>query len=665
MIKTRILYFFFAFILFVADAQAQSFNDFRKQEQILALLQQRSCAEFPDAKADVLYERGALSLNSRALIGYDYEIVFKVFDASDIEDLAVFKFENHQSNVIKKFSSVTYNLDESGKIVTAELGEDKLVKEISDMDRAIFKADLPAIKNGSVVALKLTIDGGIKPKWFFQRNYPVRYSRFDFTAQETFYITEMLHTAVPFTRFKTRKEMEKSSGDAVSAEESMLTSHRASGNIIARSWVRRNVPPFEEEPLSNYPNRVKEKLEIVFNNVYASALKGTHQEFLDATSKAYFIETGLREDAYTVGKVAKDIVRPIIASTTDSMEMLKTIFSHVQDNYAWKKTMVSFVKFLNDKQGSMRHINSLLCQSFRAAGFDAFIVLGADKQEGQAIPMMKDLSALDLVFVAVMYNNTLYFADASQKDLPFGSLPVYFYNGFALLINEKNGVELNLTPDLAVNNTSVSVSISPIEGKAGKCTFEYTHRYGAYDAVSARKKWHQDSIALHNEYKTQFFSGSDGLTVNDVSVENLNDLNKTMELRLRGELDLSDLSILSLNAFMMKVFTANPLGETAKQRKNDIEFKKKSRTTYTLTCKLPSGFSVADVPKGTSLILGETPTLKFHLGAQYVESINTATVRYVYTEEPGTLEANLAPDVRAFYEELIKSLNQYLVIKKI
>src|SRR5690606_5653778 len=110
--------------------------------------------------------------------------------------------------------------------------------------------------------------------------------------------------------------------------------------------------------------------------------------------------TGLREDAYTVGKVAKDIVRPIIASTTDSMEMLKTIFSHVQDNYARKKTMLSFVKFLNDKQGSMRHINSLLCQSFRAAGFNAFIVLGADKQEGQVIPMMKDLSALDLVFVA-------------------------------------------------------------------------------------------------------------------------------------------------------------------------------------------------------------------------------------------------------------------------
>lgn len=654
--------------LFPFTTSAQDYNIEKNRDSLLHYLSAKHSKQYPDAKIEVLYEIGNMDTRLSADPTYSYEIAYKVYDISGLNEFGEIAIPKSTSGFIQNLKAITYNLDESGKVTEQQLEKKDVLLEQYSQNMDIVKFSIPGIKDGSVVVYRYTMTNGVhKRKWQFQREaVPVHFSRFDYNASEYALITATSKTSVPFKAYESLKKFNKNKEQAASVNETESFNIQGHLNVTYRSWIRRNVPPFKPEPFSADEGQLRENIIIYFNGYFGQGYQHPLVESWESVNKLWY--TQVFKDTYARNNFIDEKVNELKAAQKDTLSLLKDIYSFVQQNYMVNNKEGDLRKTYSSKQGSSKKINELLCAMYRSAGFQSDIVLIANKQSEPLSPFLYNVEDITDIITCVVSNGIMYFADASQKHLPFGYLPTDFYNGYARIVNKQGGSAVELLPHLANNTTSTFVSIKPMEESKENYVYKFSMKktLGIYDAIGYRERWKTDSTLFRKELMGNPYemNNSEGLNITDIKFENTERLEERLIMTIEGTLSNSkNTDQIFMDPFFSKLFDKNPLG-TETRRDHDIVFSNPTKDIYTFSLQLNDQYTIDSHIAPAKLQFGANGALKYLLDSKFNKEANIYTLKYTYENKAHQIPVTESADLKSFYDAIVKSYTQKIIIKK-
>lgn len=656
-----IRFFIISFLLiisFVNSFFGQVTNLLDNTDTLMSILKKSSCSDYPEAGIEILYEVGEGNLVPYPPIyNYTYEIAFKVYDVNQIGELSDVVLPKESGCKIVKLKAVAYNL-EGNNVVASELEKSDIIVEEYARGLDVLKFSIPNVKDGTVVKYKYLIkDGGVRSGWCFQRkDIPVRYSKFTFTTGINSIITSSLESSVPFKAFSSQKKYEQAKDAALSLVE------EGHNNAIVRSWTRRNVPPFIAEPYIGNSFRHLERVSINYNGYSGGGYFFPIVENWEKFNKEKWYD-GYFKTAFQKSEAIANIGSEITGS--DRLELAKNLYYFFlkymsRDGFAREP-----INCWEKKQGNEVSLSKLLCAIYRNKGFESDLVLLANKNSEQLNPLLYNISDITNYVVRIIIDGKAYFLNTSSKDLPFGYLPLSYYNGYARIVNA-TGEAVNLDPELAVNSNTAQVILAVDEENSTVFKVSFKHRFGVYDAIGIRKEWQMDSAAFRNKYLSgnKEISKQKGMEINSVFMENVDNLEEKLTLSINATLRLdAQTGQLSLDPYFYKPFADNFLG-SSQTRKLPIIFDYVSYDAYRFIMKLGKHWEVDELPKAKVSTLGDPPVSRFLQTIAHDEEKNDVYLNLKYENAGLSFEAERAADLKGFYGDAIKTFNQKLVIKR-
>lgn len=638
---------------------AQSFKVQENADSLKAWLQRKSHPIDPSAPVVILYEVGT-SETTNGLISYRYEIAYKVFNAKDIGKLADISIPKVRSGTVRKIKGTTYNLEGNEPVASSIEKSDVIMDTYAD-DLELVKFSMPAIKDGSVVTYSYNYEYGNLPKtWEFQREFPVLYSRFDFNFPSKYLATPVVNSAVPVKAFPSIKKMDASNAEACSAEELLSYS-----NVTLRSWVRRNLPAFKEEDMMGSKSEYIEKVKVRLNGISTPGAQFHSVESWDNFSKEVLYDKVLIQ-AFQKNGFLKDTVSLIVKGKTDTLEQAKAIYYYVQKRIQQKQGEEDINKVFTGRQGDGLGINKLLCAMLRTAGIESDLIVLSQKGNEKLSQILPNPDDITNVIVRVVINNVSYVMDGSQKELPFGYLPTSYYNGYARIVNKLGG-SVELSPSLAANTTLNTVYISvPKDKKDQLFRFKQNTEMGIYSGAAFRSAWKHDSATIKKTLleQVQDEQAGLGLKLQNIYVDNINDVDQKVRLRLEGTIDFGKQpDMIFLDPYFSKIFRENPIKD-AKNRKYPIEFEYLEQNNYKLYVLLNDEYEFDDYPMAKQFAFGNPANLVYTNKVSVDTAQNQMLLQCRFENATTHLDAAEAQELRNFYNDIIKSQTQKIVIKR-
>lgn len=645
--------------LSIAPLNAQNFKVESNKDSLLYYLNAESDQQFPDADATILYNIGRTELVYRGISNSIYEIAFKVYNASEIGDLADVIIPRSSGGKITRIEATTYNL-ENGRIVEAKLEKSNILIDEYTTGLDVVKFNIPGIKDGSVVRYTYTCEyGPLLYSWDFQQKYPVHFSRFDFYANKSYIITPKVNTDIPFKEYATLKKYNQSKEPAASCEE--MTDYR---NQLARTWTRRNVAPFGNEAFIFNEKMYKERIKIFYNGYAGDGYYYPIVENWEKFNKDVWYEK-IFTTVFQKNQFLDNTLKTIIGDTKDSLEIAQKIFYYVQNEIKLNNRGPEIDQIGDLKAGNEMSINKYLTALYLRAGFSSDIILLSNKYFEKIDPILFNINDLSNVITRVVVKNVSYATSAANKSLPFGYLPLSYYNGYARVVNKEGGA-INLNPSLAVNNNNYLITVKPSQTKPSNYEMKIKVDYGVYSAIDIREEWNKDSLAFINRIKgnSSDYNSIDGFKVNKVSVENSNDLSKKLNLTIEGEVNWGkDVGTIMIDPYFFKIFNENPLKEKSK-RKHPIEFDCITVNKAKFFMQLAEDFRIDEAPEKKTLVFGSPTLVSFNNAVVTNEKTNTIVINYQYESAPTPIPETEAEDLRSFFNDMLKTYAQKIVVKR-
>ena len=101
-----------------------------------------------------------------------------------------------------------------------------------------------------------------------------------------------------------------------------------------------------------------------------------------------------------------------------------------------------------------------------------------------------------------------------------------------------------------------------------------------------------------------------------------------------------------------------------KDRDNDVEMDFCYTLNYSFRLQLNPNLSVGELPSKNALQYASPATIRYSQGATYNPSDNSIEVKYRYDIIPVFYAPEEVADLSAFYTEIMKTINQKLLLKK-
>ncbi len=650
------------------NVYAQDYDLEKNKDSLHHYLAAQHSKQYPDAKIEILYEIGTTDNRLNADPTYDYEIAYKVYDISGLNDFGEIAIPKSARGTISNLKATTYNLDANGQITAQELEKKDILMEQYSRIMDLIKFSIPGIKDGSVVVYRYTIKNGfLKRKWPFQHAaIPVHFSKFSYNASEYALLTATSKTAGPFKSYDSRKKFNKNKDLAAQVTETEVTNIQGHLNVTYRSWTRRNIAPFKPEPLCQDEGQLKENVIVYFNGFSGPGYHFPLVESWEAINKQWY--TQQFKDAYAKNNFLDSKVNELKSAQKEPLALLKDIYKFVQQNYVVNDQENDLKKVYTSRQGSSKNINELLCALYRNAGFESNIVLIANKHSEAINPLLYNIEDITNVATCVVLDEVMYFVDASQKELPFGYLPAGYYNGYTRIIKSRGGAAVDLSPVLAQNTTSTFVSLKPMGEEKESYTYKFSFRktLGIYDAVGFRASWKSDSTLFRKKLMGNPYemSNSEGLSITRVSFENVDQPEERLVMVIEGTLSNSkDIGKILLDPFFSKLFEKNPLGPDS-TRIHDIIFDNPTKEVYTLSLQLNNQYSIDSVFAPANFQFGPGGALRYQLDSRFNKAANIYSLKYTFENKGIPVPAAESEELRNFYDAIIKSFAQKIIIKK-
>ncbi len=555
---------------------------------------------------------------------------------------------------ISNVSGITYNLDNTGNIVTSKLDKSAIFKKPIDKEYSEVAFTLPDVKAGSVIEYKfkeIRQSYSHLDDWNFQDEIPTRLSRYTILVPTIFRFVsqELVYQQV---------DKKKEDGPQQSLMFNDGSVYRY--GTYAETYTLKNVPALPDEPLMSssrdYAQRVVFQLsQIDYGDGRVDDVRNTWPRL--AQSLLEYEDFGLQ--------LKKNI--PHTGSLDDSVKLIKDdyhkmifIYNYVQRNMNWNDEYGIFsdngIKSAWDKKsGNTCDINFILIDLLRDAGITAYPILVSTRDNGAVNTLYPFLQQFNEVMALAIIDGKNYAMNAADKYNPAWLVPYDVLNNEAYIIDKQDGKWIILNDANAVYQNTVSIfsQITPDGMLEGTATV-YSEGYCKNPRL---EMWTEDKKAFTDKYFSKSFTG---VKIENLEVKNTGVDTLPLQQAVQFSLPLSasgDYEYFPINLF--QGLEKNPFIDD--KRLTDIDFGYKQVYQIVGAVQLPDGFEFDELPKNIRMIMPDTSIELLRLMQADSTSMQ---FRMTLNFEKPLYEATDYPYFKEFYKKLFDALNEKVVIKK-
>ncbi|HMU46794.1 MAG TPA: transglutaminase domain-containing protein [Chitinophagaceae bacterium] len=600
-----------------------------------------------------------------------FSLVFKHFkrvhilnkNGYDVADVEIPLYSDGDlEEQLDRLKAVTYNL-ENGKVVETKLDvKANVFKDKIDKNWVVKKFTFPNIKEGSIIEFEYTVISDYLQNlrsWEFQGKYPRIWSEYNVSIPQ-FFSYVFLTQGEKIYDINTRKERSEAfnvvDGQGIGSSDR----YRINANVADYKWVKKNVKPLKEESYTSTINNHIAKIEFQLSEyreplVYKRVM-GTWEKLTEDLLKSEIFGDQLSKDNGWL----KDIVRPVTAGASGSMDKAKRIYAFVRDNYTCTdhsdlflgQTLKSVAKSRN---GTVSEINLLLTAMMKYENIDADPVILSTRSHGYVFALYPILSRFNYVITRVGIDGQSYYLDASEPGLGFGHLPVECYNGHARIVNPAaTAIQFDSESLKETSFTSVFV----INDDKGNLIGSMQKSPGYYESLSYRSKIREKGAEqLKTDLKKSF--GMEAVFSN-FHIDSVDRPDDPIKVSYDFDMVSNGEDIIYMNPMFGEGYKENPFKSA--ERAYPVEMPFTFDETYNLQTEVPAGYVVDELPKSMVVKLNEEGDGVFEY--RLSQSGNTISFRSRITMNRAYFLPEEYDMLREFFGLVVKKQAEQIVFKK-
>ncbi len=607
-------------------------------------LELKTCDFDPDAEAMVLSDYGWEYLDFRGNKFYRELVVHKRIKilkdkGKNNGNVRIMYTSYRNDEGVVNLEANTYNLDESGNIVTTKL-EKKLVYEKRINTWQSEKTfTMPNVKAGSIIEYKYSIRNGETKYWYLQSSIPVKYSKYEIDFPREFELNIRPYCSFPYQ-----------SKDNSTALRTIKT------------FSMENIPALRNERYmtneGDYLQRIESHVVAFNGSLRRYSLIKSWQE----------VAKDLFEQEYFGVQLKKNIPRTVdldaeLANLKDDYSKMVTIHNYVKKNMQWDGINNIWASdgvktAWKEKKGTAGEINLILVNLLKDAGFKASPVMVSTRDNGFLSPTYPSPGNFNKVLAYVELNNKIYVLDGTDKYTPSCLIPedVLCTEGFVL--DETLATKFRWTQFWdSVRTDKNMVVMQAWINEDGEMTGTTTIR--SYDYARVKRMPH---LKLdEREYLHRFYvANNDQLKFDSLVFKNEDNDTLPLEQVFNFKAPVSqsgEYSYFSPNLF--SGLKSNPF--IADNRISDVFFGSNQSFTIITNFNIPVNYTFEELPKNIRFSLADQSLTVTRLASATGNILNTRiTIEY---KRP-YYAPDEYPDLKEFYKKMFALIDEQVVIKK-
>ncbi|MFM6926042.1 MAG: DUF3857 domain-containing protein [Ferruginibacter sp.] len=624
-------------------------------------LEMTDCSFDKGADAMILIDYGNIFYD-RGTVGYsDFKTIFerrtriKILKEKGIKEADIeipYYTENNQERVLKLNAS-TYNLDETGKIITTEVKKSSIYSKKIDGNISKMIITFPDVKIGSIIEYSYSIERetyGLR-NWYFQKNIPVRYSEYQLKVPQFFHFSVQPSVVDPI------EDKQEVVSESISMAEGFVET-----KCLKSNYIMRNLPGIKIEPFMGSPRDYMQRLEFQMTQIYIS-----ESNIIDLSVKwEDVIKNQLTKDEDFGLQLEKQVsaARALVEEAkqvADPESKMKFIYNHIRKTIKWNGdednifTESGIVKTWETKTGNVADVNLLLVNLLGQAGIRANPILFSTRDNGLVAPSYPYLSQFNTVMAYVELKDRTFVLDATDNAISYKLVPEKVANSNGFIIEGERGRWKEI-----LSGKSKYKVMSAIQGEIDESgIMKGSGLVNCYDYARAQrvKEWKENNQKFKEDY---FIKPYPGLQVEEIVLNNTEADSLPLEQKIKFSSHLNssgEYRYFSVNLF--SDMEKNPF--VANTRVSDIDFGVPQDYILFGNYTIPQGYIFDGVPENITMTTPDNGIV-FSRTTQ-VES-NLLNVRINIEFKKTFYTADSYPEFKEFYKKMFDKLNEQVVIRK-
>ncbi|MBN1599772.1 MAG: DUF3857 and transglutaminase domain-containing protein [Bacteroidales bacterium] len=572
---------------------------------------------------------------------------------------------------ITLLKAYTYNL-EDGVVKKDKLErKDAFFEEKIDKNHKQVKFTMPNVKVGSVIDVTYTIKSPFLfnlNKWYFQRNIPVVHSEYHVFIPEYFNYKNWINGYVIIKKESDIRNEKFTYHEAAAIEPGMYGGRTSGGmrsfeaKITHWSYLGENVPAYKNEPYitNDFDYLSSLEFELISTEFPMQPVK-YYTSTWDKINEEMMEDDEFGRQIDNKGHLT-EYIEKINQATENPHEKLQLSFELIKSNLKWDKRYRVFSttnvrRAFTEGGGSSADINLNLVALCRGLGLKADPVLVSTRSNGMVKPGMVIMTQFNHVIAAIKIDDKMYLLDAIDPLCSYDLLPPNTLNGKGFLVSKGGYQWVDLYSKVKLEETlycqlKINEDLE-LEGI-------YQKNLKDYAAYALRKEI--DELTDGETYSDKFESGTDGLQVIYMNIENTDSIYKPV--KLSAEIILADAIIeggdhLYFNPILFNRMKENLFKNDERKYPVDYNYPIHKRMIFNIT--IPEGYTFEEIPAPQRIALTDNGGRFIYTASRMgqVLSIN-CDFQLNQTIYPSTNYGEL----KKFYEIIVAKQAEQVVLKK-
>lgn len=581
-----------------------------------------------------------------ATLNFERHVRIKILNKSGLEwaDVEIpLYYEGSREEKVREIRAASYNL-EGGKVVETHLEKTGIFKEKLDRRFRLQKFTIPNVREGSVIEYTYTIISEFAtnfPNWSFQSAIPTRHSEYWAKIPDFIFYQRYMQGYVPVTNFE------------------VVTKNQADFSVNAHHWVIKDVPAFKEEPYITSKDEYITKVNFALSHIQFPG--ESVKEIMGSWTKlsSDLLESEAFGVAIERSKFLNSLVEVIVNGEVDSLKKVEMLHKWVRDNIEWTGHCDYYAadlrEIVENKKGSSGDINLLLASMLEKAGFKVEMVLLSTRDHGairQGFPMREQFN---YTLCGVYVGDRFIMLDATEKVLPYTTIPDRCINSRGLVISKDNHRWMNMETKVKAK-TVINADLKIGDEGEFRGTVKFSR--DGYDAMAMRKKY----FAVGKEKYMSTLQKDFPWEFEESEFEDVDKLEKPAKEKHSIVVRNSNVAtgeIIYVNPFISSQIMKNPF--TAETREYPVDFGKNVEELYMVKIEIPEGYVLDEMPKSRVIQLPENKARYLY---NITKSGNAIHLTSSLSINRPSFDQNEYVLLKEFYSVVVAKQAEQLVLKK-
>lgn len=602
---------------------------------------------------NIYYDRGTVGYSQLKTV-FERRMRIKILKEKGISqaDVQIGFYTHNNEEKIFKINANTYNLDQTGKIITAEVKKNAIYTKKIDGTHSKMIFSFPDVKVGSIIEYSYAIERESYNlrDWYFQGRIPVRYSEYQLKVPQIFRFSVQPSVVDPI------EDKQEVIDESISMDEGFMETKSLKSN-----YIMRNLPGVKNEPFMGSPRDYMQRLEFQMTQIYYSEsrvvdLSLKWEDVIKNLSKHE--DFGLQLDKNVTA--ARSMIEEA-KQIADAETRMKFIFNNVRTSINWNGdeayvfTDNGLVKTWETKTGNVADINLLLVNLLNNANVKASPILFSTRDHGLVTPHYPFINQFNTVMAYVLIKDKIFVLDATDKVINPKLVPEKIVNTNGFIVEGENGKWKNI-----LSGKSKYKVMAAVQGEIDEAgNMKGNGLINCYDYARAQrvKEWKANNLMFRNEY---FIDPYPGLKVEEITVNNADADSLPLEQKVKFHTALNssgEYKYFNINLF--SDLEKNPF--IADNRVSDVDFGVQQDYTIFGNYTIPAGYVFEGLPENISM---STPDNGIIFSRTLQVESNLLNVRMTLEFKKTFYTADAYPEFKEFYKKLFDKLNEQVVIKK-